>query len=243
MAGHSVNVGEPGSEHYLEFRSKSDAFAFFRAMLGRYHNGQTISDPDSSHLRNLLDRHPEALQKIGIGVKRFFRARAVQGTDCFWLERDDAASTDFSIKSCVDAKGKSLYQEFAEACREAVQPELTRKKKVHFEMHGDSDGTVVCEVTGERVALYQSHLDHKKPMTFQVIVHTFITAHNIEIRPEMLCRPGDAEFAVTFADKDIEARFRDYHLRAAKLRIIKAKVNLQLGGSEKMIPQKRPVIL
>ena len=80
-------------------------------------------------------------------------------------------------------------------------------------------------------------------MTFQVIVHTFIRANNLEIKPEMLARPGDAQFAITFADKDIENRFRNYHASVASLRIITAHANLRLGGSERMIPPKRPVLL
>jgi len=241
MAGQIVRLGDPESEHYREFTTKKEATLFFRAMLGRYRNGDTVQEPDATYLLNLLERHPNAGQKIGCGVMRFFKEHTDEGTDCFWLEREDGSPTGFSYIDCVNAKGKSPLQEFAEACRSSVQPELTRRKIEHFKTHGDVDGKVVCEVTGERVAHYESHLDHKKPKTFQVIVHTFIAANDIDIKPEMLRRPGDGESAFTFADKDIEDRFKNYHARIADLRIIKAQENLRLGGSEKVIPPKRPV--
>ena len=107
--------------------------------------------------------------------------------------------------------------------------------------NADSDGKVPCEVTGELVAIYESHLDHKKPKTFQVIVHTFIAAHEIAIDSEMLRKPGDGESSITFADENLAQRFRAYHTRIAELRIVKARENLRLGGSEKVIPPKRPV--
>jgi Protein of unknown function (DUF3223) len=129
VAGQQVIIGSGEFGFERVFKSKNEAALFFREMLRQYRSDQEIGEQDSQLLRALLERHPEAHQKIGIGIKRFFRAAAIYGTDCFWLERDDGTRTDFSYQSCVDAKGKSLYQEFAEACKEAVQPELTAAKK------------------------------------------------------------------------------------------------------------------
>lgn len=242
MVGHKVIIGSGDSE--AVFESKTEALAFCKAMLARYRKGDDINERDSQFLRNLLERHPEAHQKIGCGVRRFFRDRTDQGTDCFWLEREDGTPpTDFSYKSCVNAKTKSIYQEFAEACRQAVQPDLNKAKKEHFERHGDAEGKIPCEVTGEMVALYESHLDHKKPMTFQVIVTTFIAANKIEVKADMLSTPEDAQFSTTFVDEELQRKFREYHRSVASLRIVKARTNLSLGGSERITKPKRPVVL
>ena len=241
MAVQKVIIGEGDSQRV--FGSKKAAKDFCRDVLARYRNNETASEEHSQFLRDLLERHPEAHQKIGCGVKRFFRAGTGQGTDCFWLERVDGTRTDFSFISCVDAKGKSLYQEFAEACRQAVQADLAEAKKQHFEKFGDSDGKVPCDVTGEKVSTSEAHLDHKKPLTFQVIVTTFVKAHKIQIRPEMLSVPSDAQFVTTFADKELEAAFREYHHSVRILRIVKARLNLSLGGSERITQPKRPVKL
>lgn len=227
----------------LDFGSKSEALAHFKEMLGRYHNNQEIGADDSEHLHALLARHPEAVDKIGCGVRRFHKRITSKGTSCFWLERENGDVTDFSYISCVNVKGNSLYQEFAEACRETVQPELDQAKKRHFEQYGNQQGRAPCDITGQMIAPYESHLDHKKPMTFQVIVRTFVKAHRIEIKPDMLSIPADAQFATTFVDLELARRFREYHHEVADLRIIRADANLRLGGSERITRAKRPVIL
>jgi hypothetical protein len=237
---HRVTVGERGSPYHLEFGSKKDALAFFSGMLGRYRNGQTIGEPDASHLQGLIERHPKAPDKIREGIRRFYRDNAGD-TDCFWLERLDGGTTEFSFQKCVSGKPQTLLQDFAEACRYAVQDSLTRKKAAFFERHGNSEGKVKCEVTDKLVAHYESHLDHKKPLTFQVIVHTFIKAFKIELHPDMIATHGDGEFSRRLADKEIEANFIVYHDSAADLRIITKRANLQLAGSERIIPPKRPV--
>lgn len=229
------------------FKTKKKLLGDCKSMLARYRNRQTVNDEDSAFLAGLLERHPDAIQKIGCGVKRFFRDWTGQGTDCFWLERTDGTTTDFSYPTCVNARSKSLYQEFAQACRSAIAPYLKVAKQEFFAKHGNAEGKVKCEITGKMVGPNESHLDHKKPMTFQVIVQTFITANKIEIRPDMLSTKADKQFVTTFVDKELEQKFRDYHRdvveRFSSLRIIKARENLSLGGSERITKSKRPVVL
>lgn len=214
-----------------------------KEMLACYRNNEDIEEEDSHILRDLLERHPKAPQKIECGVKGFYKAGTGKGTDCFHLERLDGTPTDFSYISCVNAKGKSLYQEFAEACSQAVREDLAQAKRAHFDKDSDAEGKVACEVTGERINIKEAQLDHKKPLTFQVIVVTFIQANGIEIKPEMLSVPQDKQYVTTFVDKDLEQRFREYHHRVASLRIVKTRVNRALGGSERIIKPKRPVLL
>ena len=194
-------------------------------------------------LDSLIERHPEAAQKIGCSIKRFFRQRTDKGTSCFWLEREDGTTTEFSYPTCIDAKGKSLYQEFAEACREAVHDDLVATKKAHFGEHGDSEGRVPCDITGEMIKFDESHLDHKKPMTFQVIVRTFVAANRIEPSRDVLSEPRDQQFATTFTDQDLARQFVEYHHSIAQLRVIKSRLNLSLGGSERILKSRKPVAI
>jgi hypothetical protein len=227
----------------LSFKTKKEAKEYFKSMLARYSDGQSVSEEDSGILNGLIERHPEAGQKIGTGITRFFRDRAEQGTSCFWIERNDGSKTEFSYLTCVDAKGKSLYQEFAEACREAVRADLVASKKAYFGQYADNTGRVGCEISGEMIRFDESHLDHKKPMTFQVIVRTFIAANRIEISTDMLSEPADKQFATTFVDDDLKARFIEYHHSVAQLRVIKPGLNLSLGGSERILKSKREVCI
>lgn len=203
----------------------------------------TIESPEHELLLALLERHPDAVQKIGVGVKRFYRGRTDFPTDCFWLERIDGTATDFSYQTAIKAKGKSLYQEFAEACRAAVREELIDAKGEFFKKHGDKEGRVLCELTGEKISIYESHIDHAKPMTFEVLVRTFISAKGIEIRRSMLTEPADSQFQTSFVDDDLREEFRRFHKETVNLRIVKSKVNLSLGGQERIKKIKRPVML
>ena len=227
----------------LVFPTKNAAKEFFKNMLARYSDGEEINEEDSSCLNKLIERHPEAIQKIGCGIKRFFRQRTDKGTSCFWLQRLDDTETEFSYPTCVDARGKSLYQEFSEACREAVQPDLIATKRAYFGDHADGEGKVACDVTGEMIRFNEAHLDHKKPMTFQVIVQTFMIAHSIIPSRLILSDSIDQQFSTTFTDKMIAEKFRDYHHSIAKLRVIKSSLNLSLGGSERILKAKTPVTI
>ncbi|MEG4045170.1 DCL family protein [Microcoleus sp. Pol17_C1] len=227
----------------IEFKFQKDAIEHFRNMLERYRNGQTIAGDDRDMLLALLERHPEADKKIGCGVKRLYKDRTDMPTSCFWIERTDGSRTDFSYRTAISAKVKSIEQDFLEACRAAVQDDLRLTKKRFFEKFADQDGRVECDITGDKVAIYESHLDHKKPLTFQVLVNTFIGANDIEIKPEMLLMSQDSQFQTTMIDQQLKDKFRRYHHKMAQLRVIKAEQNLSLGGSERIRKSRNPVLI
>lgn len=192
-------------------------------------------------LTSLIKRHPEAEKKIGCGIKRLYKAPTDKGTSCFWIERLDSTKTDFSYGKAITSKNKSLEQEFKDACRNAVELSLKASKEKFFKEYADENGCVECEVSKTKVAVYESHLDHKKPLTFEVIVETFIKANKIEVTEDMLSLGKDGQFQTEFRDLEIKERFIKYHASVAKLRIIKANINLKLGASERILKIKRPV--
>jgi len=67
MARQPIKIGD------LDFPTKKAAKAHFQDMLGRYRDGQTVSDRDAGQLHELIERHPEAIHKIGCGIARFFK--------------------------------------------------------------------------------------------------------------------------------------------------------------------------
>jgi hypothetical protein len=226
----------------LHFNTQTQALDYFKAMLARYRPGDSIDAIDTVHLHHLIERHVEAAQKIGCGgIARFYVERTTKGTHCFWLERTDGSRTDFSYISCIKAKPKTLYQEFAEACREAVADDLRAAKTAHFDRHGDENGRVPCDITGELLLPHESHLDHAHPMTFEVIVRGFLASERVTLSRSILSGSQDQQFATTFTDPDRAQRFRDYHQRVAQLRIIQSGLNLSLGASMRMRTPKHPV--
>ena len=226
-----------------EFKFQKDALEFYKEILTRVRANAEIKGEDHEHLLALIERHPDAVQKIGVGITYFYKAPTEMGTSCFWIHRIDGSKTDFSYLSAVTAKSKSLYQKFADACRHAVRNDLRKTKEEFFKNHADEKGCIECEVSGNKITIYESHLDHKKPLTFQVIVITFIHANQIEINNEMLSLSVDGQFETEFLDLSLKEKFREFHHRVAQLRIINPKANLSLGGSERILKSKRPVII
>jgi hypothetical protein len=86
----------------LTFAKKGDAVEHYREILYRRDVGVAIPEPDATHVYWLLERHPDAAAKIGIGVKEFSTRNAMFSTRCFEIRRTDGTTTDFSFKPCLD---------------------------------------------------------------------------------------------------------------------------------------------
>ena len=130
------------------FKSKKDAIEFFREMLHRYSDGDEIDSSDDLYLFEVIQLHPDSKNKIGAGIKRFYRDKSQShSTSCFHLERYDGISTDFSIPSCISGKEPSVDQQFYSACRSAVSDELISEKEKIFQ-----NGNVKCFKTGKNEA-------------------------------------------------------------------------------------------
>lgn len=84
----------------LSFSKKADAHEFFRAMLYKYDLGDQVSLEDQEILSCLISTHPEASEKIGVGIKSFSVRTADFGTRCFWVNRMDGTTEKFSFKAC-----------------------------------------------------------------------------------------------------------------------------------------------
>ena len=90
--------------------TQTAAKAHFRAMLGKYANGQSVVDSaDHDDLLALVEIYDGALKsphetKAGPGIRRFFRDadRDHPGTtDCFFIERIDGSKIDFSFHKAI----------------------------------------------------------------------------------------------------------------------------------------------
>jgi len=96
-----VPKGTPVILDTKSFQTKKQALAYFKAMLARYVPEEIVDDADMAHLNALLKRHPEAAEKIGLGVHHFEVMSAEYGTNCFGVVRRDGTRIDFSYVVCV----------------------------------------------------------------------------------------------------------------------------------------------
>jgi len=227
---------KPLTVNGIEFATRDAAIRYFREMLNRYSPGQRASDDDADDLSDLLTRHPEVTDKIGCGIDHFeVRLAPQMGTQCFWVVRSDATCTDFSFMTCVRGKGKTVSQEFREACRMAVQNDIARAKRIYFEQHQDSSGHVPCELTGVPLTMEEAHADHRDPMRFEVIVATFLAGQGRdEPDPAWLTTSKDAQAVTSLVDQTVKEAFKAFHKRVARLRWISEQANLSLGGRQQL---------
>lgn len=72
-----------------------------KVMLNRYRLGDAVNADDGAFLVEALKRHPEAVTKIGAGVRSFEVRSADYGTQCFYVLRIDGSDERFSYKSCI----------------------------------------------------------------------------------------------------------------------------------------------
>ncbi len=95
MPAHPLTLGG------ISFAKKGDALQHLKEMLNRYDPGDRVASGDAEVLKDALARHPEAIKKVGAGVESFSVRSADYGTGCFWVNRVDGSTEDFSYKSCI----------------------------------------------------------------------------------------------------------------------------------------------
>ncbi len=211
MAAHQINLP------HKEFSTKKEATQFFKEMLESYNDGGRVSSIDDDNiLFDLIQRHPEVVEKVGVGIDYFYRDLSPNHpTSCFHIKRNDGSSTDFSIKTCINSANPTLLQDFYSACRTAVSSKLIEKKKQIF-----THGEVPCSITGELVTSDDSEYRHTQPR-FRDIVNNFILEENLEIASDMIVENADMRYITSFKNEELADKFNTFHSGCANLEIVK----------------------
>lgn len=90
-----ITIGEES------FTTQKAATIFVRDLLNCQPLKTAIPEPQHSFLCALISRHPNAAEKIGVGIQHFTVEFAMHGTRCFYLTRVDGSRTEFSFYKCV----------------------------------------------------------------------------------------------------------------------------------------------
>jgi hypothetical protein len=209
------------------FPNKTRAGEFFREMRDRYRVGKPLNEADAADLEALLERHPDCVEKVGVGIDYFTTMRAPEyGTKCFQIVRTDGSTTDFSAPSAINAAPPPRKREVSQAFRSAVKDQINNARDAYFAAHADSGGKVPCAATKERVAKHEIHCDHRPPMTFEVLVTTFLTGRSLTVEQVPISAPADNQFSATITDAALLSDFVEYHRQLAQVDVIKKEVNL-----------------
>lgn len=216
------------------FEKQGDATAFFKAMLNSYRPGERVSDEHALDLAALLERHTEYVAKVGCGVSHYEVMMTEHGTQCFRIIRTDSSGTDFSYLHCISRQPPSRKQEVAQAFRRAVRFDLYKARDDFFATHGGSDGLVSCAVTGERISRNEAHMDHRPPMTFEVIVTTFLCGRGLSLDDVPLTSGMDDQVSPEVTDAALSEAFQTHHSKIARLDFVRNSVNLAQASRHRL---------
>lgn len=132
------------------FPTQRAALEYFRGILYAYSVGEVVSDlMHDTLLRELSDRHPDAVEKIGVGISEFFINRTEAGdfghvsADArgIWIRRTDATVVDWSYQTAIKRPGQRVN--FKDALRLAINDERVFMRDAAF-----AAGPVRCALTG-----------------------------------------------------------------------------------------------
>lgn len=232
------------------FASRGAAEAHFLDMRSRYPLNTPIDNPaDHDDLLSLLERYDEAIHagpsKIGTGVLHFeTRLNRTNGgmNVGFWAVRQDNSETDFSIIKAVAAKGSTEAQQFSDARRVAVADDLNEAKRIHFEIWGDSAGTVECEATGARIERSQARTDYVvKPIRDIVNGFRVVKGWAEKLPAGVITKPNDAQTITRFEDPIAAEAFRRFHHGVAQIRIVAKEASADQLRAGRSTPPKTPL--
>lgn len=201
-----------------------------KASLQEYVKGilnNTAGEVDPKYLpflTELFERHQDADQKIGVGIKAVRTRLAMPyKTRCFEIERVDGSRTDISYLECL--KPSTAKQWFPAACRTAVADQIQAHKDLEF---ATADSTFTCPFTGDKLTRENCHVDHAPPWPFDRIVRKFISeSWHIDI-PNVRYADGDNVVVSRFADDKVAAEFAESHRERAVLRVVSKRANLSV---------------
>jgi hypothetical protein len=184
-----------------EFKTLTEAEAFVRKQVENF-------DPDNPLWFELLDRHPQREEKIGVGVKEFFKAKNEFGKQTLFVRRVDGSFDNFSWLTCIKQKNRTSRKNLLEAMREAVDGQIQYFKRRSKEKHC---AICVIELLGLEV-----EVDHEKP--FRELAREFLGSR--DSAPVMFddCR-GTQRACFKEVDLDFQTAWESFHADNATLRL------------------------
>lgn len=205
-----------------EFRTKSEAKAFYGSIRDRYADGVSLDSMDAALLLDLLAIHPEAENKIGAGVSHFsVTTDNVFGrTRHFVVHRLDKTSTDFSFHACID--GQNTRRDVLESLRRAIESDIIKYRISAFSTVTE----IVCPFLGTPLRPDSCHVDHAPPLTFLKLVTDWLVKESMQLGDVSITHPQDNQLVATMTNPIQRESWITYHRENARLRLTSPLANL-----------------
>lgn len=208
----------------MDFPSKKALSSTLTQIINTEPIGRQLDEFESALAQEMALNHVNTADKIGVGIAHFITGKNDYGKNCIKIVRVDGTEETIAVNLAKYTGSDNSQADFNAACRKAVYPQIVEFRKTVTE----ADGRFICAVTGEKLEWDEGSIDHIYPLTFSMIVKTFIEQNNIEITTE-LTKPSDGD-GRDFADKTLQESFCEFHGEHAQLRPIKSSINLSLGN-------------
>lgn len=204
------------NKHFYEW-PKTWIQKYVSEMLQKIPVGTKLTGMDEEIILWLINRHPKASDKIGVGIKyiRIAQDKIWKKNKHMEIVRQDGSVIDFSYKKCLSGKDPSGIELFRIACRNAVSSDIAWFKKNYLKQNP------VCRHRGIALDQDNSHVDHVKPKTFIWLVDKFIKKEGIVIDKVEI----EGEIKKRFKNREIEERFKLFHRETAELELVSAEAN------------------
>ena len=167
------------------YKNKTEALKCYKKILDKYNSGTSVDDNDMDLLIDLINYDPESvnfemeepeedLETLIIHDIYVDFHPVYKKTKCFFADLGDEQWL-FSYRLMINGD-LSEDKKFNIACRNAVKNDLHKFKEKVF-----ANKPVKCAISNIEVDWDTCQIDHKPPLTFSVIVRSFIDARKIEV--------------------------------------------------------------
>jgi hypothetical protein len=123
-----LNYEKMGKIERLNFKYKKEVLAHFKKILNSYGFKESLSEEDFNDVFNLLKIHPNAKEKIGVGIKKIKVDETRYKTKCFNVIRVDSSCEIFSYIKCINGSLAPLTK-FSKACRDTISEKFRKYHK------------------------------------------------------------------------------------------------------------------
>jgi hypothetical protein len=206
----------------LIFLSKKKAEDFYRDIRDKYAIGQQTSDEHTRLLIDLINIHPEAEQKIGLGISHFSVGidEHYGTTKHFVIHRIDGSSTDVSFLQAI--KGKNGRRDRLIALRIAVEDQILDFRTSCFSTQVE----FTCPLRGISITQEKCHIDHTPPNTFMVLVDNWLKDRGLNMSDIEITLPRDSQVISEMTNTTQKTDWQQYHRGKATLRLLSPLGNL-----------------
>lgn len=203
----------------FSWKTQAAAEAAFREILYDPRYGPNARITDAVHdqmLRELVDRHHDADEKIGVGIDHFYIGYTKDG-DRFnvkpdatgiWINRVDGEPVDFSFLTAIRNHGSK--QNVKDAMRGSVDDDRRAYRAVRF-----AEGPMRCGLSGVPLAnREQAAVIYDHP-TWEQLTYRFAESEGGWDAIEVHSGHGGVTVGTRFSDPEVEQRWLIFHERHA----------------------------